>query len=93
MEEEGETIRRVEQNPEPREEVREILYLTAGTEPAGRSNSPIQNRLAEEEVVMREENREELPLPPLYNGPGEEIPRSRLPSWHMLTPNATLRPT
>ena len=70
-----------------------MLYLTEGTEPAGRSNNPIRNRLAEEEVVMRKENREELPLPPLYDGAGEEIPRSKLPSWHMPTPTPTLRPT
>ena len=42
---------------------------------------------------MRKENREELPLPPLYDGAGEEIPRSRLPSWHMTTLTATLRRT
>ena len=93
VEKEGETTRRIEQNPEPRKKAREILYLTAGTEPAGRSNSPIRNRPTEEEVVLRKENREELPLPPLYDGAGEEIPRSRLPSWHMSTPTATLRPT
>ena len=41
VEEEGETTRKVKQNPELREEAREISYLTTGTEPAGRSNSPI----------------------------------------------------
>ena len=93
VEEEGETARRVEQNPEPREERRKVLYLTEGTELADKSNSPIRNRPTEKEVVMRKENKEELPLPPLYDGAGEEIPRSRLPSWHMPTPTATLRPT
>ena len=70
-----------------------MLYLTKGTEPTCRSSTPILNMPSEEEVILGEENRDEVPMVPLYDGAGEEIPRNKLPSWHLLTPTTSLSPT
>ena len=70
-----------------------MLYLTKGTEPTCRSSTPILNMPSEEEVILGEENRDEVPMVPLYDGAGEEIPRKKLPSWHLLTPTTSLSPT
>ena len=93
VEEEREEAPRLEQNIEPTEEANEMLYLTKGTEPTCRRSTPILNMPSEEEVIMGEENRDEVPMVPLYDGAGEEIPRNKLPSWHLLTLATSFSPT
>ena len=67
-----------------------MLYLTKGTEPTCRSSTLILNMPSEEEVILGEENRDEVPMMLLYDGASEEIPRNKLPSWHLLTPTTSL---
>ena len=82
VEEEKKEAIRLEQNTEPIKEANEVLYLTRDIEETCMSSNPIINMPQEEEVILEDENRNEIPSMTLYTSAMEEIPIHQLSSWH-----------